>query len=67
MADTVPSVLPTDLSNGTVDAFRLAAGKGQDSQGISLTTFLVSLAGASAIFGVEFAAFILLKNKLKRI
>lgn len=68
MTDTVPQI-PANAtsSNAPLDPFQLVAGKAQESQGISLTTFLVSLAGAAAIFGVECALFILLKDKFKRI
>lgn len=68
MTDTVPQI-PANAtsSDSTLDPFKIAAGKAQSSQGISLTTFLVSLAGAAAIFGVECALFILLKDKFKRI
>lgn len=43
------------------------AGKGQQSQGISLSTFLASLAGGLAIFGIEFLLFLVLKGKFSRI
>lgn len=68
MTDTVPQ-LPANAtsSDAPLDPFLTGAGKGQGSQGISLTTFLVSLAGAAIIFGVECALFILLKDKFKRI
>lgn len=68
MTDSVPQ-LPANATSSDVplDPFQVVAGRGQNSQGISLTTFLVSLAGAAAIFGIECALFLLLKDKLKRI
>jgi hypothetical protein len=68
MADTSIQGLPGDVSvNSSIDPFQAAAGRAQNSQGISLITFLVSLAGASAIFSIEVAVFLLIKNKFSRI
>ncbi|ODH24174.1 hypothetical protein ACO22_05337 [Paracoccidioides brasiliensis] len=43
------------------------SGTGQKTAGMSITTFLASLATAVIIFAVEFLLFILLKGKLTRI
>ncbi|KZF22423.1 DUF221-domain-containing protein [Xylona heveae TC161] len=49
------------------DALNGSAGKGQGSQGISLNSFLASVAVSAIVFGAEFLVFVLLKNKLVRI
>ncbi|PGH19019.1 hypothetical protein AJ79_00053 [Helicocarpus griseus UAMH5409] len=43
------------------------AGSGQKTAGMSITTFMASLATACIVFAVEFVLFILLKGKLTRI
>lgn len=42
-------------------------GAGQKTAGISISTFLASLATAVIIFAVEFLLFVVLKGKLTRI
>ncbi|KAL5333917.1 hypothetical protein BJX70DRAFT_379659 [Aspergillus crustosus] len=49
------------------DALSHAGGNGQAREGISIKTFLASLAAAIIIFAVEFLLFLLLKGKLTRI
>ena len=51
------------------DLFNTSAGAGtaQDKQGQTIGTFIASLAGASAAFGVQVLLFYLLKNKFTRI
>jgi calcium permeable stress-gated cation channel len=44
-----------------------SSGSGQRSQGISLKSFLASLAAAVAIFAIEVLLFLILKGKLTRI
>ncbi|KAI9750324.1 MAG: hypothetical protein M4579_006519 [Chaenotheca gracillima] len=43
------------------------AGKGQSDQGISISSFLASLAVAAAVFAVELLAFIILQNRIRKI
>ena len=50
-----------------IDAIDNGAGKAQQSQGISLSTFFASLAGGLAIFGVELLLFLIIKGKFSRI
>jgi hypothetical protein len=65
---SVSSLPPTgELTGGSLDPFQLVAGRGQNSQGISLNTFLVSLVGAFVVFAAQIAVFLLLKGKLRRI
>jgi Late exocytosis, associated with Golgi transport len=49
------------------DPYSEAAGKGQSSEGMSLESFLASLAVAAAVFGVEVLLFVLLRTKLQRV
>ncbi|KAL2872564.1 putative DUF221 domain protein [Aspergillus lucknowensis] len=55
--------MPNDLGS----ALEQAGGNGQTKEGISIKTFLASLATAIIIFAVEFLLFMLLKGKLTRI
>ncbi|PYH96048.1 DUF221 domain protein [Aspergillus ellipticus CBS 707.79] len=48
-------------------ALEQAGGSGKNKEGISITTFLASLATAIIVFAVEFLCFLLLKGKLTRI
>lgn len=48
-------------------ALEHAGGTGQKSEGVTIDTFLASLATAVVIFAVEFLLFLLLKSKLTRI
>ncbi|KAF7585402.1 hypothetical protein BBP40_011023 [Aspergillus hancockii] len=48
-------------------ALEHAGGTGHKSEGISINTFLASLATAIVIFAVEFLLFLLLKSKLTRV
>ncbi|KAI9834931.1 MAG: hypothetical protein M1819_002654 [Sarea resinae] len=59
------SMMPTATSVGS--AINEGSGKGQTSQGVSLGSFLASLAVAFATFGIEFVLFVLIKGKLSRI
>ncbi|KAL4867422.1 hypothetical protein BDV12DRAFT_120716 [Aspergillus spectabilis] len=49
------------------EALSHAGGTGQAREGISIKTFLASLAAAIIIFAIEFLLFLLLKGKLTRI
>lgn len=57
------------MGNGTGlgNALAEAGGSGQSSQGISIQTFLASLATAVVVFAVEFLLFLVIKGKLTRI
>lgn len=44
-----------------------SSGTAQRSQGMTINTFLASLATALIVFGVELLLFLLLKGKLTRI
>ncbi|KAF7718943.1 Rsn1 domain-containing protein [Penicillium ucsense] len=54
-------------SNSLGDALSHAGGNGKLDQGVSLKSFLASLATATVVFAVEFLLFMLLKSKLTRI
>lgn len=49
------------------DPFASSAGSALASVGMSLETFLSSLAVAAAVFGVEVMLFVLLRTKLQRV
>ena len=49
------------------DALNARNGVAQRTSGISLSTFLASLATAIVVFAVEFLLFLFLKGKLTRI
>ncbi|KAI9927682.1 hypothetical protein AWENTII_006524 [Aspergillus wentii] len=55
--------MSTDLGK----ALEHAGGTGQSSEGVSIQTFLASLATAIIVFAVEFLLFMVLKGKLTRI
>lgn len=55
------------MANDLGSALEHAGGKGQAREGITIKTFVASLAAALIIFGVEFFLFLLLKGKLTRI
>ncbi|KAL3467140.1 hypothetical protein BJX64DRAFT_191506 [Aspergillus heterothallicus] len=55
------------MANDLTSAFEHAGGNGQKTEGISLKTFVASLATGIIIFSVEFLLFLLLKGKLTRI
>ncbi|KAL4910330.1 hypothetical protein BDW74DRAFT_50856 [Aspergillus multicolor] len=55
------------MANDLGSALEHAGGKGQEREGISLKTFIASLAAALIIFAVEFLLFLALKGKLTRI
>lgn len=48
-------------------ALEHAGGTGKKNAGVSISTFLASLATAIVIFAVEFLLFLILKGKLTRI
>ncbi|KAJ5132033.1 hypothetical protein N7448_006191 [Penicillium atrosanguineum] len=52
---------------GLEEALEHAGGNGKADSGISIQTFLASLATATVVFVVEFLLFLLLKGKLTRI
>lgn len=53
----------TDLGS----ALEQAGGKAQNREGITVKTFVASLATALILFAVEFLLFLILKSKLVRI
>lgn len=56
------------LGNGSSpNPFDAAAGRAQNSAGISLVTFFASMIGASVFFGLELGVFLVIKNKFTRI
>ncbi|KAJ5888655.1 hypothetical protein N7495_008696 [Penicillium taxi] len=55
------------MANALEEALENAGGHGTSSQGVSIKTFLASLATAIVVFAVEFLLFLLLKGKLTRI
>ena len=58
---------PSSVPSGVEAALNAASGTGQKSAGMSISTFLASLATAIIIFAVEFLLFVVLKGKLTRI
>ena len=65
MTGRVRKMPSSDASVG--DALNAQSGTGQNTEGISISTFLASLGTAVTIFLVEFLLFLLLKGKLTRI
>jgi hypothetical protein len=65
MSSTIDTVTATSASASATNSD--IGGQAQNSQGISLVTFLTALVSSLIIFGVQMLAFILLKNKLARI
>lgn len=49
------------------DALENAGGTGQSSEGVTIKTFVASLATAIIVFSVEFLLFLALKGKLTRV
>lgn len=49
------------------EALSHTGGNGSSEEGVSLKSFLASLATAMIVFAVEFLLFLLLKSKLTRI
>ncbi|CAG8951762.1 hypothetical protein HYFRA_00005564 [Hymenoscyphus fraxineus] len=64
---TTMSATPTETSAVPTAVRSGAPGSAQNSQGISLLTFVTALVSSLVIFGVQMFLFILLKNKLARI
>lgn len=62
-----PVVSPTPTATGAVGILEAGAGRGQGTQGISLSVFFASLVSSIVIFAVEFGVFLLIKNKFSRI
>lgn len=54
-------------SSNLETALEKAGGTGKKNEGVSISTFLASLATAIVVFAVEFLLFLLLKGKLTRI
>ncbi|PWW77382.1 DUF221-domain-containing protein [Tuber magnatum] len=63
MSNSSSTITPTSVA----DAMGQSAGKGQTGEGMSLESFLASLAVAAAVFGVEVLIFVLLRTKLQRV
>lgn len=55
------------MTPGWEQALEHTGGHGRKAEGVSISTFLSSLATAIIVFVVEFILFILLKGKLSRI
>ena len=57
----------TIRSSNVTEAVAKSAGKGQSEEGMSLESFLASLAVAAAVFGAEVLIFVLIRTKLQRV
>lgn len=55
------------MSSSLEEALSHTRGQGRTEEGVSLKSFLASLATAMIVFAVEFLLFMLLKGKLTRI
>lgn len=55
------------MSSSLQEALSHTGGQGRSEEGVSLKSFLASLATAIVVFAVEFLLFMLLKGKLTRI
>ncbi|KAJ5206663.1 hypothetical protein N7491_002722 [Penicillium cf. griseofulvum] len=55
------------MTSGLEEALEHTGGHGRIAEGVSISTFLASLATAIVVFVVEFLLFLLLKGKLSRI
>ncbi|KAJ5244478.1 hypothetical protein N7489_004574 [Penicillium chrysogenum] len=55
------------MTSGLEEALEHTGGHGRTAEGVSISTFLASLATAIIVFVVEFLLFLLLKGKLTRI
>ncbi|KAJ5369096.1 uncharacterized protein N7496_008856 [Penicillium cataractarum] len=55
------------MTSALEEALSYTGGNGKSKEGVSLKSFLASLATAMIVFGVEFLLFMLLKGKLTRI
>ncbi|KAI2676559.1 hypothetical protein CBS147317_8670 [Penicillium roqueforti] len=55
------------MTSGLEEALEHTGGHGRTAEGVSISTFLASLATAIVVFVVEFLLFLLLKGKLSRI
>lgn len=65
MSTTTSSVLAVPTNFGQI--LNAGAGRAAESEGQSLYSFLTSLYAGLAVFGIELAVFLLIKNKLIRI
>jgi hypothetical protein len=59
--------LPVPLYQRQLNIPDPQAGKGQETVGISLNTFLASLASAAVVFTIEGILFLLVRERLPRI
>jgi hypothetical protein len=55
------------MPSGLEQALEHTGGHGRIAEGVSISTFVASLATAIIVFVVEFFFFLILKNKLSRI
>lgn len=55
------------MPSGLEQALEHTGGHGRTAEGVSIQTFVASLATAMIVFAVEFLLFLLLKSKLTRI
>ena len=62
MSTTTASSVPTNLAGALNNG-----GNGQFAEGQTINVFFASLAGAFAVFGIQFGIFLIIKNKFTRI
>lgn len=55
------------MPSGLEQALEHTGGHGRTAEGVSIQTFVASLATAMIVFAVEFLLFLLFKSKLTRI
>lgn len=55
------------MPSGLQQALQHTGGRGRTAEGVSIQTFVASLATAMIVFAVELLLFLLLKGKLTRI
>ena len=55
------------MPSGLEQALQHTGGHDRSAEGVSIKSFVASLATAIVVFAVEFLLFLLLKNKLTRI
>lgn len=61
------TLLLITMTSGLEQALEHTGGHGRTAEGVSIQTFVASLATAMIVFAVEFLLFLMLKGKLTRI
>lgn len=61
---SAPAATDTAIFYGALDG---GSGKGLQQEGQSVSTFFASVATGAAIFGIQFAVFLLLRTRLSRV